>query len=67
MSGPLASHSKEHSTWFDAKQKLVGPRIGPVIENASDGGDETASLAVDGSDAEAGRQIQYRTCSWQKV
>ncbi|TDZ33752.1 N amino acid transport system protein [Colletotrichum sidae] len=62
--------STGYSAWFGGRKTKVGPRIAPVQESLVDVSDSDASAeAILGEQIakEAGHEIKYRTCSWQKT
>jgi hypothetical protein len=59
--------------WYPHSDKQVGGRIAPVLAHlkgydfGSDSDISAAEILATQIEAESGNQLQYRTCSWQKV
>ncbi|ROV91165.1 hypothetical protein VSDG_07838 [Cytospora chrysosperma] len=62
-----APHGK--AQWFGGPKTTIGPRIGPVLDSitivAEDSDDSSSAILHRQKEAEAGADIQYRSCSWQ--
>ena len=67
----LEAIGEKPKTGYGRSNKMVGPRIAPVLPHlaAYDFGDADSGSDILGKqiELEAGNDIQYKTCSWQKV